>query len=64
MKTEFESLTLADVADYFRNKYPNAVSISFFVNHEEHELSIKEKDTLDGYSMKMLNGEQAKGYKA
>jgi hypothetical protein len=52
-----EIKTLADIADYFRENYPNATSISFNVNYEDHDLSISYKDVLDGISMRTLNGE-------
>ena len=49
--------TLEKIADMLRELYPKAASVTFFVNHQECEVSVKYRNKLDGISMRSLDGE-------
>ena len=60
MDNELKNLSFAGIAQYFREKYPDAVSVSFYVNYYDHDITISYKDILDGITMRTLNGEWVK----
>jgi len=57
MTTEPKDLiSVQEIAWHLRAHYPNATSVTLFVNHQEHEVSEKRRDRLDGISMRSLDG--------
>lgn len=53
------SATIADVADWLRSRFPDAVAVSLFVNHEGHEVETRYRDKSNGISMRALDGSWA-----
>lgn len=53
-------ISVQEIAWHLRAHYPDATSVTLFVNHQEHELSVNQRDRLDGISMKSLDGSWVK----
>ena len=54
-----ETVTMADVAEWLRARFPDAVAVSLFVNHEGHEVETRYRDKSNGISMRALDGSWA-----